>query len=70
MTEAEFTNISMTVGLTVGISYMVFIMYKLAEDSKAGKYGMFVIFLALGLGIFGFIAKYFIKLFLSAEVGG
>ena len=70
MTEAEFSQISLSVGLVVGMGYMMFIMYKLAVDSKAGKYGMFVIFLALGLGIFGFIAKYFIKLFISTEVGG
>ncbi len=70
MTEAEFSQISMAIGLTLGIGYMLFIMYKLAVDSNAGKYGMFIIFLALGLGIFGFVAKYFIKLIITAEVGG
>jgi len=37
MTEKEFTEISLTVGLTFGISYMLFIVYRLAEDSKAGN---------------------------------
>ena len=37
MTEKEFTEISLTVGLTFGISYMLFIVYKLAEESKAGR---------------------------------
>jgi hypothetical protein len=40
MTEKEFTEISLTIGLTFGISYMLFIVYKLAEESKAGHYGM------------------------------
>ncbi len=70
MTEAQFSQISLAVGLTLGISYMLFIIYKLAVDSRAGKYGMMILFLALGLGIFGFIAKYFIKLYIAAEVGG
>ena len=47
---------------------MVFIMYKLGKDSKAGKFGMAIIFLALGLGIFGFILKFFIKLYLQADL--
>ena len=51
MTEKEFTEISLTLGLTIGISYMLFIVYKLAEESKAGPYGMMVLFGGLGLGI-------------------
>ena len=51
MTEKEFTEISLTLGLTFGISYMLFIVYKLAEESKAGRYGMMVLFVGLGLGI-------------------
>jgi len=70
MTEAQFSQISLMVGLALGISYMLFIIYKLAVDSRAGKYGMMILFLSLGLGIFGFIAKYFIKLYIAAEVGG
>ena len=68
MTEKEFTEISLTVGLTFGISYMLFIVYRLAEDSKAGRYGMMILFVGLGLGIFGFVAKYAIKLYLASEL--
>lgn len=68
MTEKEFTDISLTIGLTLGISYMLFIIYKLAEESKAGRYGMLVLFGGLGLGIFGFSVKYLIKLFLAGQV--
>lgn len=68
MTEKEFAEISLTLGLTFGISYMLFIIYKLAEESKAGRYGMMVLFVGLGLGIFGFAAKYVIKLYLASQL--
>jgi len=53
----EFENIAMIVCVSGLIAYMLFIIYKLAEESQAGKFGMFILFLALGLGMFGFIAK-------------
>ena len=68
MTEKEFTEISLTLGLTFGISYMLFIVYKLAEESKAGRYGMMILFAGLGLGIFGFAAKYVIKIYLTSQL--
>jgi len=55
----------MTVGVSALILYMMFIMYKLVKESKAGKFGAFIIFLALGLGIFGFVAKTVIVEFLK-----
>lgn len=36
---------------------MVFIVWDLARKSKAGKFGTFILFLALGLGLLGFIIK-------------
>ena len=68
MSEKEFAEISLTLGLTFGISYMLFIVYKLAEESKAGRYGMMILFTGLGLGIFGFVAKYGIKLYLASQL--
>ena len=68
MTEKEFTEISLTLGLTFGISDMLFIVYKLAEESNAGRYGMMVLFVGLGLGIFGFAAKYVIKIYLATQL--
>ncbi|MBT3203491.1 MAG: DUF2788 domain-containing protein [Gammaproteobacteria bacterium] len=68
MNEKEFAEISLNVGLVIGISYMVFIIYKLGKDSKAGKFGGFILFLALGLGIFGFIVKFIIKMFLTSQL--
>jgi len=68
VTEKEFTEIALTLGLTFGISYMLFIVYKLAEESKAGRYGTMVLFAGLGMGIFGFAAKYVIKLYLVSQI--
>ena len=68
MTEKEFTEISLTLGLTFGMLYMLYIVYKLAEESKAGRYGMMILFVGLGLGIFGFAVKYVIKIYLASQL--
>jgi uncharacterized membrane protein YkvI len=39
------------------VAFMGFIVYDLAKKSKAGKYGTMILFLALGLGVLGFIIK-------------
>ncbi|CBL45003.1 Conserved hypothetical protein [gamma proteobacterium HdN1] len=60
-----FETISLYVCVSGLILYMFYIMYKLSRESKAGKFGTFAIFLTLGLGIFGFIAKEIITLILD-----
>lgn len=65
MTIAEFEEISLILGIGGLVLFMIFILYKLAEESKAGKFGTFVIFFSLGLGFVGFAAKYIIKRFLE-----
>ena len=59
-------------GLTFGVSafmlYMVFIILQLARESKAGKFGTFVLLLGLGVGLVGFAAKGLIKYFLAGIV--
>lgn len=57
MSVEQFESISLVVCVSGLIAYMCFIMYKLAAESKAGKIGTLAIFLTLGLGIFGFVAK-------------
>lgn len=47
----------MIVGISVLVLFMTFIMYDLAKKSNAGKFGGFILFTALGLGVFGFIVK-------------
>ncbi|MCV6624837.1 MAG: DUF2788 domain-containing protein [Cellvibrionaceae bacterium] len=39
------------------ISFMAFIVWDLAKQSNAGKFGTFILFFALGLGVLGFIIK-------------
>ncbi|MFL0807693.1 MAG: DUF2788 domain-containing protein [Oceanobacter sp.] len=57
MSTEEFENLAMTIGITVLISFMMFIIYDLAKRSNAGKFGMFILFFALGLGMLGFVIK-------------
>jgi hypothetical protein len=57
MTIEQFESWSLTIGVGALILYMLFIIYRLAKDSKAGRFGLFVLMLALGLGFIGLIAK-------------
>lgn len=67
LTVAEFEDISLKVCFTGLILYMLFIIGNLARQSKAGKYGTVWMFLALGLGFIGFVAKGFISSWLGIE---
>lgn len=67
LTVAEFESISLKVLLTALILYMLFIIGNLARQSKAGKYGTIWMFVGLGLGFVGFVAKSFIQRFLGIE---
>mgnify|MGYP003702144425 FL=1 len=57
MSVEQFEEISLFLGVGGLILYMIFIMYKLAEESGAGRFGTLMIFLSLGLGIVGFAVK-------------
>jgi len=57
MSIQQFESISLFLGIGGLMAYMVFIMFRLAKESNAGRFGAFVIFGALGLGIVGFAAK-------------
>ena len=62
MTVATFESLSLVLGVGGLVLYMVFIMYKLAKESGAGRYASAMIFLSLGLGLVGFAAKSVIQL--------
>lgn len=66
--EENIAQLGLTVGVTAFMLYMVFIIIQLARESKAGKFGTFVLFLALGFGLLGFAAKGLIKYFMSGIV--
>jgi hypothetical protein len=57
MSVEQFEEWSLIIGIGGLVLYMVFIVWNLGRESKAGKFGMFVLFLALGLGLLGFIIK-------------
>ncbi len=57
MTEAEFSTWSLRICLTGLMLYMLFIVYDLAKQSNAGKWGYIALFGALGLGMLGFVIK-------------
>ena len=56
-TEAQISSFFLTYGVGAFILYMVFIIGQLAWASKAGRFGTFVLFLGLGVGFLGFLAK-------------
>ena len=60
-TEAEIAQFGLTFGLGAFMLYMLFIIYNLARESRAGKLGTFVLFLVLAFGMIGFVAKGIIK---------
>ncbi|WP_137939117.1 DUF2788 domain-containing protein [Chitinivorax sp. B] len=57
MSEELFTELSLQICVTGLILYMGFIVYDLAKESKAGKYGTIVMFGTLGFGVVGFLIK-------------
>ena len=65
MTVAQFETWSLYLGVGGLILYMFFIMYRLAKDSNAGKFGTLIIFFVLGFGVFGFIIKELVIFFMD-----
>lgn len=67
-TEEQIANFGLTFGVTAFMLYMAFIIFQLARESKAGRFGTFVLFLGLGVGLVGFAAKGLIKFFMAGIV--
>ena len=59
-------------GIILGVGglilLMLFIIWDLAQKSQAGKFGTVIMFLGLGLGIFGFLIKVIIQYSMEAAV--
>ena len=64
-TEEQIAQFGLTFGVAAFMLYMVFIIFQLARESKAGRFGTFVLFLGLAFGMVGFVAKYLIQWFLE-----
>ncbi|NVK39308.1 MAG: DUF2788 domain-containing protein [Gammaproteobacteria bacterium] len=57
----QFEDLMLYIGLAAIMAFMMFIIYDLGKRSNAGKFGMAVLFFALGLGMLGFIIKGVLK---------
>lgn len=57
LTEEQITDLGMTWGVGGFIVLMLIIIWRLARDSKAGRFGTFILFFVLAFGILGFVAK-------------
>lgn len=64
-TEEQIAWFGLTFGVGAFMLYMLFIILQLAKESKAGRFGTFVLLLGLGVGLLGFAAKGVIKFFLA-----
>ena len=64
-TEAQIAQFGLTFGVGAFIVFMLFIVLNLARESKAGKFGTFILFLVLSFGMLGFLAKNLIQWFLG-----
>ncbi len=60
MSESDFADWAMKILLSGLVIFLGFIVWDLGKKSKAGKFGMFVLFLVLGLGVMGFVFKEFL----------
>ncbi|MEY3886250.1 MAG: hypothetical protein RL650_342 [Pseudomonadota bacterium] len=57
LSEEQIASYGLTFGIAAFMLYMLFIIGQLAWESKAGKFGTFVLFLGLAFGMLGFVAK-------------
>jgi hypothetical protein len=64
-TEEQIASFGLTFGVGGFMLYMLFIIGQLAWESKAGKFGTFVLFLGLAFGMVGFAAKFVIQWLLT-----
>lgn len=67
LTEEQITEIGLTWGIGGFILLMVFIIISVARESKAGRFGTFVLFFVLAFGIFGFLLKQVIQWWLGLD---
>ena len=65
ITEAQVAEFGMTWGVGGFIVFMLFVIASLARESKAGRFGSFVLFFVLAFGMLGFVAKTVIQMILG-----
>ncbi|MCX8520470.1 MAG: DUF2788 domain-containing protein [Rhodoferax sp.] len=63
--EEQIASFGLSFGIAAFMLYMLFIIGQLAWESKAGRFGTFVLFLGLAFGMVGFVAKLGIQWFVG-----
>lgn len=65
LTEEQVSEFGLTFGLAGFIIFMLFIIWSLAKESKAGRLGTFILFFVLSFGMLGFIVKTVLQYFME-----
>jgi hypothetical protein len=65
MSDQWLTEYGVTLGVGALILFMIFIVWDLAKRSDAGKLGTMILYIALAMGIFGFVIKIIIAYLLE-----
>lgn len=66
-TEEQIAQFGLSFGVGAFMLYMVFIIVELAHESKAGRFGTFILLVGLGFGLLGYVAKLVIMWWLGLE---
>lgn len=66
-TEEQIAQFGLSFGVGAFMLYMVFIIFQLARESKAGRFGTFILLIGLGFGLLGYVSKYVIKWWLELK---
>jgi Protein of unknown function (DUF2788) len=70
MSEAQLVTWGLRLGIGGLVLLMFFIIFSLSRDSKAGKYGTFVLLMALMMGVLGFAIKLCVEWLIQGALGG
>ena len=65
MSEEMFATWAVRICVGFLIAMMFFIVFQLAHENKAGKYGTMILLIALMIGVLGFGIKLGVELILS-----
>ena len=67
LTEAQIANLGLSWGIGAFIALMLFVIWKVARESNAGRFGTFILFFVLAFGIFGFLMKMVVQYLLDIK---
>ncbi|MEC7119220.1 MAG: DUF2788 domain-containing protein [Pseudomonadota bacterium] len=65
MSDAMITTIGMSIGIPIILAFLFFIIWDLAKQSKAGRFGTIMMFLILGGGFFSYLIKVFLEWYIG-----